>query len=62
MTDSFERAVSFARGEYLIIIGDDDALLPHSLKILDGPAQTAVVGPSWANCAWEPWTAGSFGM
>ena len=36
MTDSWERGLSFATGEYLIVIGDDDALLPHALKILDG--------------------------
>ena len=35
MTDSWERALSFARGEFLIVIGDDDALLPHALRILD---------------------------
>ena len=35
MTDSWERALSFATGEYVSIIGDDDALLVHGLKTLD---------------------------
>ena len=35
MTDSWERALSFAKGEYVTLIGDDDALLSHSLRILD---------------------------
>lgn len=35
MSDSWERAVSFARGEYVTVIGDDDGLLPHSLTLLD---------------------------
>lgn len=35
MTDSWERALSFAKGEYVTLIGDDDALLSHALRILD---------------------------
>jgi glycosyltransferase involved in cell wall biosynthesis len=35
MTDAWERALSFATGEYVVIIGDDDGLLPHALRILD---------------------------
>ncbi len=35
MSDSWERAVSFARGDYVLVIGDDDGLLPHSLRLLD---------------------------
>lgn len=35
MTFSFEFAVSHARGEYVIVIGDDDGLLPRSLAQLD---------------------------
>ena len=34
MTDSWERALSFAKGEYVMVIGDDDGLLPHALRIL----------------------------
>src|SRR4051812_3222592 len=29
MSDSWEFAVSHARGEYVLVIGDDDGLLPH---------------------------------
>ncbi len=32
MSDNWELAVSRARGEYLTIVGDDDALLRHALK------------------------------
>lgn len=35
MTESWERALSFAKGEYLTVIGDDDGLLPHALLILE---------------------------
>ena len=34
MTDSWERALSFANGEYVTVIGDDDAILSHALRIL----------------------------
>lgn len=32
MSDNWELAISRARGEYLTIVGDDDALLRHALK------------------------------
>src|SRR5579883_923285 len=35
MTDSLEFAVSHARGEYVLIQGDDDGLLRHALKVID---------------------------
>jgi hypothetical protein len=35
MSSSWEFAVSHARGEYVLLIGDDDGLLPHSLLTLD---------------------------
>ncbi len=35
MTDNWEFAVSKAKGEYIIVIGDDDGLLLHSLFELD---------------------------
>ncbi len=35
MSTNWEFAVSHARGEYVILIGDDDALLPHALTELD---------------------------
>lgn len=35
MTDSLEFAVSHARGEYVIIQGDDDGLLRHALPVID---------------------------
>jgi hypothetical protein len=35
MTDSLEFAVSQARGEYVIIQGDDDGLLRHALPVID---------------------------
>jgi FkbM family methyltransferase len=35
MTDSWEFAVAQARGEYVIVIGDDDGLLLHALREID---------------------------
>ena len=35
MASNWEFGVSHARGEYVILIGDDDGLLPHALKELD---------------------------
>ena len=35
MSSSWDFAVSHARGEYVILIGDDDGLLPHALAELD---------------------------
>jgi len=36
MTDSLEFAVSHARGEYVVVQGDDDGLLRHALPVIDG--------------------------
>jgi glycosyltransferase involved in cell wall biosynthesis len=36
MALNFEDAISHAEGEYIIVIGDDDGLLPRALKELDG--------------------------
>jgi Glycosyl transferase family 2 len=35
MTDSLEFAVSHARGEYVVVQGDDDGLLRHALPVID---------------------------
>jgi hypothetical protein len=35
MTDSWEFAVEQASGEYVTVLGDDDALLPHALPEID---------------------------
>jgi glycosyltransferase involved in cell wall biosynthesis len=35
MSSNWELAVSRARGEYVLVIGDDDALLPYSLAEID---------------------------
>src|SRR5262249_26316343 len=35
MTDSLEFAVSHARGEYVVMQGDDDGLLRHALPVID---------------------------
>jgi glycosyltransferase involved in cell wall biosynthesis len=35
MSNNWEFGVSHARGEYVIVIGDDDGLLPHALRELD---------------------------
>jgi glycosyltransferase involved in cell wall biosynthesis len=35
MTDNFERALSYARGQYVIVLGDDDGLLPQALFELE---------------------------
>src|SRR6516162_8523449 len=31
MTDSFEFAIAQAKGEFILMLGDDDGLLPHAL-------------------------------
>jgi hypothetical protein len=36
MSVNWELAVAHASGEYLTVLGDDDALLPHALRELDG--------------------------
>jgi hypothetical protein len=35
MSDNFEYAVDHARGEYLLVIGDDDGLVPFCLREID---------------------------
>lgn len=35
MSDSWEFALGHASGEYVILIGDDDGLLPHALRDID---------------------------
>lgn len=35
MSDNWELAVSHAVGEFVIVIGDDDGLLPHALREID---------------------------
>jgi glycosyltransferase involved in cell wall biosynthesis len=35
MSSNWELAVSHARGEYVLVLGDDDGLLPHALRELD---------------------------
>jgi hypothetical protein len=35
MSSNWDFAVSHARGEYVLLIGDDDGLLPHALRELD---------------------------
>jgi glycosyltransferase involved in cell wall biosynthesis len=35
MSSNWELAVSHARGDYVTVLGDDDALLPHALRVLD---------------------------
>jgi len=35
MTDSLEFAASHATGEYILMLGDDDGLLPHALPAID---------------------------
>src|SRR5262245_33198696 len=35
MSNNWEFGVSHARGEYVVLIGDDDGLLPHALRELD---------------------------
>jgi glycosyltransferase involved in cell wall biosynthesis len=36
MSDSWERAVGHARGDYVTVVGDDDALMPFALRELSG--------------------------
>jgi glycosyl transferase family 2 len=35
MSDNWDLAVSLARGEYITVVGDDDALMPYALRELD---------------------------
>jgi hypothetical protein len=35
MSSNWELAVSQAAGQYVTVLGDDDALLPHALRVLD---------------------------
>jgi hypothetical protein len=35
MTDSFEFAIAQAKGEFILMLGDDDGLLPHALPEID---------------------------
>lgn len=35
MSDNWDLAVSLATGEYVTVVGDDDALMPHALRELD---------------------------
>ncbi len=39
MSNNWEFGVAQARGEYVLVIGDDDGLLPHALHELDGLVQ-----------------------
>ena len=50
MAANWEFAVAQARGEYVIVIGDDDALLPHALAELD--TLTSETRPKAVR--WEP--------
>jgi len=36
VTENWNRAIDLASGEYIILIGDDDCLMQHSLSILNG--------------------------
>lgn len=40
MSDNWELAIAHAQGEYVIVIGDDDGLLPHALADLDHVARS----------------------
>jgi hypothetical protein len=60
MTNSWEAALAKARGEYIIYIGDDDAMLPNALAILKRLIDTTaaeVVRWSWANYYWPRYDA-----
>ncbi len=39
MSDNWELGVSHAKGEYIIVLGDDDGLLRHALKDIDNLLQ-----------------------
>lgn len=48
MTENWNRALSYARGEWITFIGDDDALLPGALRRLDtATRQHAVSAIRW---------------
>src|SRR5262245_17171828 len=36
MSANWERALSEVRGEYVLVLGDDDGLMPYALAELDG--------------------------
>ncbi len=50
MTENFERALSYARGDYVIVLGDDDGLLPMALfelqRIIAATGSTVI---KWSN-------------
>jgi hypothetical protein len=59
LASSWDFAVSHARGEYVLLIGDDDGLLPHSLAELDKLTRESrrqvirwdAAFYTWPNCA-----------
>src|SRR5262245_40739862 len=55
MSDNWELAVSHARGEYLTVLGDDDALMRHALVEADRLIRvfkTPLLRWSWAFYKW----------
>ena len=55
MTDSLEFAVSHARGEYVIIQGDDDGLLRHALPVIDAVLRATAAPLLRWECAVYNW-------
>jgi glycosyltransferase involved in cell wall biosynthesis len=39
MTDNWELAIAHARGEFVLVLGDDDGLMPYALRELDALAR-----------------------
>jgi len=56
MVDNFEFSVSHAKGEWVTVIGDDDALLQHGLfethRLIE---QVDTLAVSWCTAAWYQW-------
>ncbi|WPC41061.1 glycosyltransferase family 2 protein [Clostridium sp. JS66] len=60
MSDNWELAVSYAKGEYIIAIGDDDGLLLHALKEIDKIIKrTSTKAVKWDQVSYF-WSSSSF--
>lgn len=55
MTDNWNRALSYARGEWITFLGDDDALLPGALRRLDAATENNAVRSVRWNYAVYTW-------
>lgn len=55
MSDNWELAVSHAQGDYILLIGDDDGLLPHALPEIDTLIRDTEAKALRWNCVFYLW-------